>query len=122
MELVEEDDEVCAVCHKEGVVLLCDYCNTTVHPECAGLKQAPDGIAVFSCDQCGNDGTCVRACIACLCAMCCHPPIPIPSSSTPPPKHEQSATPARPEAAPFVAATAGAATMATASTARPPSR
>ncbi|KAE8704139.1 Galactose oxidase/kelch repeat superfamily protein [Hibiscus syriacus] len=38
-----ENDEVCSACYNGGDLICCDYCPSTFHMKCLGLKEVPNG-------------------------------------------------------------------------------
>ncbi|XP_058110264.1 uncharacterized protein LOC131253321 [Magnolia sinica] len=45
-----KSDDICSLCHYGGELLLCDYCPSSFHLTCVGLKDVPKG--KWSCPSC----------------------------------------------------------------------
>ncbi|XP_062165066.1 increased DNA methylation 1-like [Alnus glutinosa] len=54
---LQENDEICSVCHYGGELVLCDQCPSSFHKSCIGLQDVPVG------DWC---------CPSCACGVCGH--------------------------------------------------
>jgi N-acetylglutamate synthase-like GNAT family acetyltransferase len=54
---LQENEELCSVCHYGGALVLCDQCPSSFHKSCIGLQDVPDG------DWC---------CPSCACGVCGH--------------------------------------------------